>query len=91
VNEDGLVNLWQEKPLMNDLTPGGYFVFNRSIFDWLDGECILEHEPLSRLAQAGELALFPHEGFWMCMDTFKEAQVLNEYWKSGNHPWKTWK
>ncbi len=88
VNGDGLINYWQEKPLMHDLTPGGYFVFNRSIFDWLDADCILEQEPLKNLAAAGELALYPHAGFWYCMDTFKEAMALNEMCSQGNAPWK---
>ncbi|MGH9794125.1 MAG: glucose-1-phosphate cytidylyltransferase [Candidatus Acidiferrales bacterium] len=90
VNGDGIVNYWQEKPLMHDLTPGGYFVFNRSIFDWLDPDCVLEQGPLDELAKAGQLALYPHNGFWYCMDTFKEALTLNEMWKSGNSPWKLW-
>ena len=42
-------------------------------------------------AKAGELALFPHHGFWFCMDTFKEAQALNEMWNGGERPWKIWK
>lgn len=91
VDGDGIVNYWQEKPLMNDLIPGGYFVFNRGIFDYLDAECILEHGPFEALAKAGELALYPHHGFWFCMDTFKEALTLNEMWKGGEVPWKIWK
>lgn len=93
VDEEGLVNYWQEKPMMHDLTPGGYFVFNRRIFDYLstDPGCILELGPMERLSKEGQLALFPHHGFWFCMDTFKEAQTLNEMWNSGEHPWKTWK
>ncbi len=91
VNGEGIVNYWQEKPLMNDLTSGGFFVFRRDIFDWLDPDCILEREPMEKLSQAGELALFPHHGFWFCMDTFKEAQALNEMWNGGERPWKVWK
>lgn len=90
VNGDGIVNYWQEKPLMHDLTPGGYFVFNRSIFDWLNPDCVLEQGPLDEIAKAGQLALYPHSGFWYCMDTFKEALALNDMWKSGNSPWKRW-
>ena len=90
VDGNGIVNYWQEKPMMNDRTPGGYFVFNRSVFDWLDEECILERGPLEKLAGAGQLALYPHEGFWYCMDTFKETQTLNEMWNRGEHPWKVW-
>jgi glucose-1-phosphate cytidylyltransferase len=90
VNGDGIVNYWQEKPLTHDLTPGGFFVFNRAIFDCLDADCILERGPLENLAKAGQLALYPHSGFWYCMDTFKEALALNEMWKQGNAPWKIW-
>jgi glucose-1-phosphate cytidylyltransferase len=90
VDENGLVNFWQEKPMLHDLTPGGFFVFSRRIFDWLDENCTLELEPMARLAKAGELALYPHHGFWYCMDTFKEAQALNEMWKQGHTPWKVW-
>lgn len=90
VNGDGIVNFWQEKPLMHDLIPGGFFVFNRRIFDYLDDECILERGPLDKLAKDGELALYPHEGFWLCMDTFKEAQALEEMWRRGERPWKIW-
>jgi glucose-1-phosphate cytidylyltransferase len=90
VNGDGIVNYWQEKPLMHDLTPGGFFVLSRSVFDWLDPDCILEHAPLENLAKAGQLALYPHRGFWYCMDTFKEALALNEIWKRGEAPWKIW-
>ena len=93
VDDHGLVNYWQEKPMMHDMTPGGFFVFNRKVFDYVspDPECILERGPLEKLANEGQLALFPHHGFWFCMDTFKEAQSLNEMWTSGEHPWKTWK
>jgi glucose-1-phosphate cytidylyltransferase len=90
VDNEGIVNYWQEKPLMNDRTPGGYFVFNRSMFDRLDADCILERGPLEGLAAAGQLALFPHDGFWYSMDTFKEAQMLNEMWDRGETPWKIW-
>lgn len=91
VNGDGLVNYWQEKPLMNDLTPGGFFVFNKRIFDYLDEDCILERGPLERLAADEELALYPHHGFWFCMDTYKEALALNAMWAKGDAPWKIWK
>ncbi len=90
VDGGGIVNYWQEKPLMNDRTPGGYFVFHRKIFDYLDDDCILERGPLEVLAKEGQLALYPHDGFWFCMDTFKEAQTLDEMWRSGEHPWKVW-
>ncbi len=90
-NGDGIVNYWREKPLMQGFTPGGYFVFKREIFNWLEPTpgCVLEGEPLENLAKAGELAMYPHEGFWYSMDTFKEAVSLNEMWAQGA-PWKVW-
>lgn len=90
VDGKSIVNYWQEKPLMNDYTSGGFFVFKRGIFDYLDEDCILEQGPFTRLAQEKQMALFQHKGFWQCMDTFKEAQALNAIWDSGKAPWKLW-
>lgn len=90
VDDRGIVNYWQEKPLMNDYTSGGFFVFERDVFRYLDDECVLEYEPFRALASEGEMALFQHTGFWQCMDTFKEAQALNALWDKGNAPWKLW-
>jgi glucose-1-phosphate cytidylyltransferase len=86
----GVVNYFQEKPMSNDLTSGGFFVFERRIFDYLDADCILETEPFERLASERQMALHVHAGFWQCMDTFKEAQALNAMWSKGGAPWKTW-
>jgi glucose-1-phosphate cytidylyltransferase len=75
---------------MNDYTSGGFFVFNRELFKYLDDECILEHEPFRKLSSEGQMALFQHTGFWQCMDTFKEAQALNAIWETGKAPWRLW-
>jgi glucose-1-phosphate cytidylyltransferase len=90
VDPRGIVNYWQEKPLMNDYTSGGFFVFKKSIFKYVERDegCILEHGPFRKLAKAGQMALFQHTGFWQCMDTFKEAQALNHLWDSGRAPWQ---
>ena len=92
VDDQGVVNYFEEKPLMNDLTSGGFFVFNRRIFDYLskDVSCVLEWEPFRKLAADREMALFSHTGFWKCMDTFKEVQTMNAIWDEGDAPWKTW-
>ncbi len=89
-DDEDVVYHWKEKPLMTDMTSGGFFVMSRRIFDYLDPDCILETGPLERLADARELALFPHDGFWFSMDTYKEALALNEMWEKGNAPWKVW-
>lgn len=70
---------------------GGFMVCNPSIFQYLEGdETILEQEPMRRLAEAGELKSFYHEGFWQCMDTKREKDRLEYLWESGNAPWKIW-
>jgi glucose-1-phosphate cytidylyltransferase len=51
---------------------------------------VLEREPLERLAAAGELRAWRHEGFWDCMDTYKDAVVLDDLWASGRPPWRIW-
>ena len=89
-DENEIVNHWQEKPMMTELTSGGFFVMNKRIFEHLDPECVLEYEPLTELSKAGELALHQHDGFWFSMDTYKEALTLNELWSKGDAPWKLW-
>ncbi len=70
---------------------GGFFVMTPRIFDYIDGdETLLEREPLERLAAEGQLAVFRHDGYWQCMDTYRDMQSLNERWESGSAPWKRW-
>jgi glucose-1-phosphate cytidylyltransferase len=89
-DENDVVYHWQEKPMMTELTSGGFFVMNKKVFDYLDPECVLELDPLSNLSRDGELALHQHDGFWFSMDTYKEALTLNEMWNQGDAPWKLW-
>ncbi len=87
-DDQGLVRHFREKPVLADMINGGFFVFNREIFSNIDGDWIvLENEPLRELVSRSQLCLYRHEGFWKCMDTFKDYQVLNELWDSGNPPW----
>ena len=51
---------------------------------------MLEREPLERLAADGELSAYRHSGFWDCMDTYKDAVLLNDLWSEGRAPWKLW-
>jgi glucose-1-phosphate cytidylyltransferase len=88
VGSDSIITGFKEKPILSDYINGGFFVFNRKIFDYLDENCVLEKEIFERLSREKELALFRHEGFWKCMDTYKDYQELNEMWKNGNTPWK---
>ncbi len=92
-DENQVVSYWQEKPLMSEMTSGGFFVMDRRVFDYVRDEpdCVLETESLARLAEDRELALYRHDGFWYSMDTYKESLVLNEMWRRGDAPWRVWK
>lgn len=69
---------------------GGYFIFRRDFLRYLskDESCVLERKPLVELATDGELMIYRHRGFWQCMDTQRDRDLLNELWSSGNAPWK---
>jgi glucose-1-phosphate cytidylyltransferase len=71
---------------------GGFFVFERGVLDYLseDAACVLEAEPLERLSNDQQLGVYRHTGFWQCMDTFRDHQLLNQLWESGHAPWKVW-
>jgi glucose-1-phosphate cytidylyltransferase len=87
------VQSFAEKPQAEGSANAGYFVFNRRVFDYLrtDVECILEREPLARLAREGQLMAYQHPGFFYAMDTYREYQLLNELWNSGDAPWAVWR
>jgi glucose-1-phosphate cytidylyltransferase len=88
------VQTFNEKPQVSGgYINGGFFVFQREVLDQVldDRETlILEGEPMRKLARAGELMMYRHEGFWQPMDTPREHAILNELWSSGKAPWKTW-
>jgi glucose-1-phosphate cytidylyltransferase len=90
LNDKNFVTEFQEKPVMREWINGGFFVFNREIFDYLDDNSVLEREPLERLAQENQLVAFPHSGFWKCVDTFKDNLEFNQLWNEGKADWKVW-
>jgi len=84
---------FSEKPRTHQgFINGGFFVFERGALDYLDDDasCVLERDPLERLAADGQLSVFRHHGFWQCMDTYREQQYLAQLWESGRAPWKLW-
>lgn len=84
-----LVKGFTEKPVLSDWVSGGYMIFNKNLFDYLNpGE--YEHEALKRLAAEKQLSVFKHEGFWYAIDTYKELEDLSKIWDSGKAPWKIW-
>ena len=85
----GRIQSWHEKPLLDSYINGGFFVFERRFLDYLsdDEACELEKEPLERLAAEGQLSMYPHDGYWHCMDTYRDYLHLNEIWAAGPAPW----
>jgi glucose-1-phosphate cytidylyltransferase len=79
-----------EKPRSEHWINGGFLCFEPGVVDYLAGDSVLEREPLAQLAGEGELRAFRHEGFWDCMDTYKDAVVLNDLWTAGRAPWRIW-
>ncbi|RMD58585.1 glucose-1-phosphate cytidylyltransferase [Candidatus Parcubacteria bacterium] len=81
-----------EKPQIGEgWINGGFMVLEPAVLDYIHGDdCIFEREPLERLAVEGELMAYRHEGFWQPMDTLREKHLLEEFWRSGQAPWKVW-
>jgi glucose-1-phosphate cytidylyltransferase len=70
---------------------GGFFVLHRRMFDYMrPGEDMME-EPFQRMIAAGDVAAYAHDGFWACMDTFKEKKLLEDIHRAGDAPWEVWK
>lgn len=94
VDSNGIVNEFQEKPFGDGVwINGGFFVLNKDIFNYLDGEVDdiqWEKGPLLDIAADGQLAAYRHEGFWKCMDALRDRIELEELWKGGNAEWKIW-
>jgi glucose-1-phosphate cytidylyltransferase len=91
VEKNGLIKGFKEKPRLDGIINAGFFVFNRKVFEYLDKDCILETEPMERLASDRQLAVYHHNGFWKSMDTHKDQQLLNKLWNEKNSPqWKIW-
>jgi glucose-1-phosphate cytidylyltransferase len=89
-----LVTNFKEKLIdLNSKNPinGGFFVFNKRIFDYIDNNplCDLEKQPMSKLTKENQLSFYDHKGYWQCMDTYRDFINLNNEWKS-NPKWKIW-
>jgi glucose-1-phosphate cytidylyltransferase len=90
IDEDDRVRAFEEKPRLNHWVNGGFFRFEPGFLGYLDTDSVLEDAPLRRLAADGELHAFRHSGFWDCMDTYKDAALLNDLWRAGGAPWSVW-
>lgn len=90
IAEDGQIEEFHEKPIVDDWINGGYFVLEPSIFDYVVDGGAFEEKPLRDLAASQNLFAYRHERFWQTMDTYREYLQLNEIWSGGQAPWKVW-
>ena len=87
-SKDGVASRFEEKPQLSEgWVNGGFFVMEPRVFEYLSEDAVLEREPLERLTADGQLAVYEHRGYWSAMDTYREAQQLNDEWNSGNPGW----
>lgn len=89
----GIIEAFREKSKSDgDLINIGFMVMEPAVFDLIDGDNIpFEKEPLRRLVQMKQLAGYVHKGYWQCMDTLNEKNMIENLWNSGKAPWKLWK
>ena len=92
LKEDNTITSFREKSTDDSSKiNAGFMVLEPEIFDYIEGDStVFEKEPLEAVAKKGELKAFIHNGFWQCMDTQREKEKLEEFWQSGNAPWKVW-
>jgi glucose-1-phosphate cytidylyltransferase len=91
-SDSGAVESFREKPTSDAWVSAGFFVFEKGVFDYLTDadSCVLEREPLERLAKDGQLMAYRHLGEFYPMDTYRDHVALNEMWSAGKAPWKVW-
>jgi len=92
IDDESRVTRFAEKPRVEGWINAGFFVFDRRVFDYLDGGDLqsLEASPLERLAADGQLMAYRHDGWFFAVDTYRDFLQVNEFWKSGTAPWKVW-
>lgn len=92
VTSDNSIKSFREKSMSDSSRiNAGYMVCEPGVFDYINGdETVFEKEPLEAIAAAGQLMAYKHDGFWQYMDTKRDKEKLDELWKTGKAPWKTW-
>ncbi len=91
IDETSHINAFKEKPTNGGWINGGFFVLNKSIFDYIDGDdSTWEREPLEKLASDNQLVAYHHNGHWQPVDTLREKMLLEKLWQEGKAPWKKW-
>ena len=87
--KDGVPVGFIEKPRMDKWVNGGFFVFEPGVLDYLQDDSTLEREPFEKLVADAQMSAYLLHDFWACMDTYKDALMLNDLWER-EAPWKVW-
>jgi len=87
---DGKIVDWDEKKQLEGYMNAGFFVVENKVLDYIEGDVEFEEEPMKNLAQERKVAMYRHDGFWQCMDTYRDYALLTDLWEKGNAPWKVW-
>ena len=92
IDSDDTIRSFREKNESDgSFINGGFMVLEPEVFNYIEGDdTVFERDPLSRLAQEGQLSAFKHTGFWKCMDTQRDKEQLEALWESGKAPWMVW-
>jgi glucose-1-phosphate cytidylyltransferase len=90
IDDAEMISGFREKPRLDYWINGGFMCLEPEFLDYVEETSVLERDPLERVAATGSLSAFRHHGFWDCMDTYKDAVVLNDLWGSGEAPWRVW-
>ena len=92
IEDDGTITNFKEKKKEDGgWINAGFMVIEQGIFDLIEGDAtVFEQYPLAEAARRGEMNAYRHKGFWQCMDTMREKELLEKLWASGEAPWKQW-
>ena len=91
IQSDRVVEFYEKPEASEGWINGGFFILNAATLDYIEGDnTSWEHDPIERLAREDQMASYKHTGFWSCMDTLREKNMLEDLWLSGNAPWKVW-
>lgn len=90
-SRSNIVTHFEEKPILDHWINGGFFIFNKGIFKYIKDNDTLEKDTFTRIVKDRNLAAYKHQGFWVCMDTYKDNLRLNQLWREGKAPWALWK
>ena len=92
ITEQGSVKSFREKQGSDGTAiNAGFMVLQPAVFDYLEGDqTVFETTPLQKLVEKGELMSYRHTGFWQCMDTAREKELLETLWANGTATWKVW-